>query len=38
MKAVVEHPRNVHENTVKPHEFGGVYFHLKGSAHWAQQN
>jgi len=29
-KALVEHSRNVHENTVKPHEFSGVYFHLKG--------
>jgi len=27
-----------HENSVKPHEFGGLYFHLKKCAHRAQQN
>jgi len=23
-----------HENTMKPHEFSGVYFHLKGRGRW----
>jgi len=27
-----------HENTVKPHEFGGLYFHLKKCSHWPQKN
>jgi len=27
-----------HENTVKTHEFGGLYFHLKKCAQRAQQN
>jgi len=31
IKSLAEHPINVHENTVKTHEFSGVYFHLKGS-------
>jgi len=30
IKSLVERPINVHENSVKTHEFGGVYFHLKG--------
>jgi len=33
-KALVEHPINVHEYTVKTHEFSGVYFHLK---EWPRQ-
>jgi len=31
-------PINVHENPIKTHEFGGVYFHLKGRPRWALQN
>jgi len=30
IKSLVEHPINVHEYTVKTHEFGGVYFQFKG--------
>jgi len=26
------------ETPVKPHEFGGVYFHFKGRGQWDQQN
>jgi len=29
IKSLAEYPINVHEYTVKTHEFGGVYFHLK---------
>jgi len=29
-KSLVECPKNVHENTIKTHEFSGVYFNLKG--------
>jgi len=27
-----------HENTIKTHEFGGPYFHLKKCGHQPQQN
>jgi len=27
-----------HENTIKPHEFGGPYFHLKGRSSSDLQN
>jgi len=37
-KALVECPINVHENPIKPHEFGGVYFHLKGRPKQDLQN
>jgi len=37
-KALVEHLRNVHENTIKTHEFSGPYFHLKKCGRWDLQN